>query len=198
MVNYITNEEVWKPVTEEGFEDFYEVSNFGRVRSLDRIVESKRGPLKYKGKLISTSLNSDGYPTFNLCKAGKQRNVKVHQIVAKAFIPNPDNLPEVNHIDEIKTNNHVSNLEWCTRLENMRHGTGLRRMKSHPNQIKRRKKSKKPVIGIKIDDGTKIRFESIAEANRNGFKRRNIWSVINGIDKSHYGYVWYYESEYKE
>lgn len=196
MEQYITNEEVWKPVAEEGFEEFYEVSNFGRIRSVDRVVESKRGPLNYKGRIISTSLNDDGYPSFNFCYAGKKKNVKVHQVVAKVFIPNPNNHPEVNHKDEVKTNNHVDNLEWCTREYNMRYGTGLERMKNHPNQKKRYTESKVPIIGVKINDESIMRFESISEAGRNGFKRRNLWSALNGSDASHKGYVWCYEDKY--
>lgn len=196
MENYITNEEVWKPVTEEGFEGFYEVSNFGRVRSVDRIVESKRGPLKYRGRLISTPLNDDGYPAFNFCYAGKNKAARVHQVVARAFIPNPDKLPEVNHKDEDKTNNHVTNLEWCTREYNMNYGTGLERMQKHPNQKKRFEESKRAIVGIKIDDKSKIHFESISEADRNGFNRRNLWNALNGYDASHKGYVWCYEDEY--
>lgn len=196
MEKYITNAEVWKPVTEEGFEDFYEVSNFGRIRSVDRIVESKRGPLNYKGRIISTPLNDDGYPAFNFCYAGKKKAARVHQVVAKAFIPNPNDLPEVNHKDENKENNHVTNLEWCTREYNMNYGTGLERMKRHPNQLKRQKESRSPIVGIKIDDKSLIKFESISEADRNGFKRRNLWSALNGNDASHKGYVWCYEDEY--
>lgn len=195
-MNYITNEEVWKPVKEEGFEGFYEVSDHGRIRSVDRIVEGKRGPIKYKGKLISTPLNDDGYPAFNFCYAGKKKSARVHQVVAKAFIPNPANLPEINHKDEDKANNCISNLEWCTREYNMNYGTGLKRMKKHPNQIKRHEESKAPIVGINIKDGLEIRFESISEANRKGFKRRNLWSALNGYDVSHNGYVWCYENKY--
>lgn len=196
MSNYNIDKEIWKPVIEEGFEGFYEVSNLGRIRSTDRIVESKRGPLKYKGKLLSPSPNSDGYLTVNLCKSGKKKNVKVHQVVAKAFIPNPNNFPEVNHIDENKANNQVTNLEWCTRKHNMNHGTALERMKKHPNQKKRCEESKSPIIGINIKDGSEIRFESISEADKNGFKRRNLWSALNGYDASHKGYVWCRAEEY--
>lgn len=196
MKDYITEREIWKPVVEEGFEDSYEVSNFGRIRSVDRIVESKRGPLRYKGKLIATPLNDDGYQIFNFCKARKKKHAKVHQVVARAFIPNPNNLPEVNHKDENKANNHVSNLEWCTREYNMNYGTGMERMRNHPNQKKRHEESKTPIVGVKIDDESTIRFESISEADRIGFKRRNLWSALNGHDASHKGYVWCYEDEY--
>lgn len=191
-----TLEEIWKPVKDEGFEDFYEVSNLGRIRSVDRVVESKRGPLNYKGRMISTPPNSDGYPAFNFCRAGSKKSAKVHQVVAKAFIPNPEGYPEVNHIDENKENNNVSNLEWCTREHNMNHGTGLQRMREHPNQVERRENSRVPIVGIRISDEKLIRFESISEADRSGFQRRSLWSALNGYDKSHKGYVWCYEEDY--
>lgn len=197
-MNNNTEEEAWKAVNDEGFENMYEVSNLGRIRSVDRVIDSKRGPLNYKGKLISTPPNTDGYPSFNFCKAGKKKSARVHQVVAKAFIPNPENYPEVNHIDEVKSNNNVDNLEWCTRLYNMNYGTGLKRMKEHPNQIERHENSKVPIIGVRISDKKVIRFESIAEADRHGFKRRNLWSAINGYDKSHNGYVWCYEDDYSK
>lgn len=196
MGKYNTGKELWKPVKEEGFENFYEVSDSGRIRSIDRIVESSRGPLRYKGKLISTPPNDDGYPAFNFCYAGKKKSARVHQVVAKVFIPNFDKLPEVNHIDENKSNNHVSNLEWCSREYNMNHGTGMDRMKEHPNQKRRHEESKEPIVGVKIADSSTIHFESISEAHRKGFKRRNLWSALNGRDASHKGHVWCYEDEY--
>src|SRR5690625_1865142 len=149
MEKYNTEIEEWKQVADEGYEDCYEVSDFGRVRSVDRVIETKRGPVRFRGRDISTPLNSDGYPALMLCKAGNKKHVKVHQLVARAFIPNPNNLPEINHIDEVKDNNHATNLEWCTHFYNMNHGTTMKRMNEHPNQIKRFNESKKPIVGIK-------------------------------------------------
>jgi len=98
--------ELWRGVV--GHEDYYQVSDHGRVRSL------------YTGKIMGTGLNN-WYRTTTLCKNGTRKSVCVHQIVAKAFIPNPLNKPCVNHIDGDKTNNHVSNLEWATFKENETH-----------------------------------------------------------------------------
>jgi hypothetical protein len=119
--------EIWKPVLY--FEGFYEVSNFGRIRRITRdIIEKNTGKHKViKGRMLKPWINTKGYPSVTLSINSKVKYMRVHRIVARAFIPNPLNLPEVNHINEIKTDNNVSNLEWCTHLQNIRHGTGIER-----------------------------------------------------------------------
>lgn len=109
--------EIWKTIN--GYENFYEVSNYGRVRSLDRIVyfKNKKGSRAYKGKILKQKYHN-GYAMVNLNK-NKNMEVKyIHRLVAEAFLPNPKNFPCVNHIDGVKSNNHVENLEWCTYSEN--------------------------------------------------------------------------------
>ena len=107
----------WKPVV--GYEGLYEVSNMGRVKSLKR--------LRTKERIIAQFQNHRGYARVTLWKDNSQKKYSVHRLVAEAFIPNPNNLPEVNHIDGDKQNNHMDNLEWCTRSENILHAyrTGL-------------------------------------------------------------------------
>ena len=106
--------EIWRPVI--GYEGLYEVSSYGRVRSLK------------KNKVIKFFLKG-GYPYCGLFSDGKQKNHQIHRLVAQAFIPNPDNLPQVNHKDEDKTNNIVDNLEWCDRKYNMNYGSRTERFK---------------------------------------------------------------------
>lgn len=108
---------MWKPIS--GYETTYEVSDGGLVRSLG----GRRGT---HGKVLK-GFNYKGYRKVDLCINSKKRTFQVHRLVAEAFIPNPDNLPKVNHIDGVKHNNAVSNLEWCTHTENMHHAwrTGL-------------------------------------------------------------------------
>lgn len=119
-------EEIWKPA--KGFEGYYEVSNLGRVRSVDRVVAAKGNSEKLiKGKLLTLHTNKDGYKRTTLCKENKLFTKFVHRLIAEVFIPNPDNLPQVNHKDEVKSNNCVDNLEWCTAKYNINYGTAKQR-----------------------------------------------------------------------
>ena len=110
--------EKWVPLVE--YKNFYEVSSFGGVRSVDRSFINKSGVLKkYKGRIIKQRLSpTTGYLTVNIF----QYPVSVHRLVAKAFIDNPLNKKCVNHINSIRSDNSISNLEWCTQSENILHG----------------------------------------------------------------------------
>lgn len=114
--------EEWRPI--EGYE-YYEVSNLGRVRSwIDNRWRRRNIP-----KILSLYKLSKGYLGVSLNSAPRvSKTTKVHRLVAKAFIPNPNNLPMVNHKDENKTNNCVSNLEWCTNEYNLKYGTARQRI----------------------------------------------------------------------
>ena len=115
-------EEIWRPI--EGYEGLYEVSNTGRVRSVDRYVKTCYGSYRlYKGKVLSPGKDKNGYLKVVLNCNGKCKTINVHRLTAQAFIPNPDNLPMVNHKDEDKSNNNVDNLEWCTAKYNNTYGT---------------------------------------------------------------------------
>lgn len=115
--------EQWRYI--EGFEGMYQVSDQGRVRSVERTVKMKRGgreyDMRHKGRVLRTTVAKDGYEAVQLTKDSKPHTFKVHRLVAHAFVPNPENLPEINHKDGDKTNNTSSNLEWCTRSHNIRH-----------------------------------------------------------------------------
>lgn len=113
--------ENWKDIT--GFDGMYQVSNLGRIRSLPRIVERSGNIMKLKGKVLKQHINTNDYPTVNLCKNGIAKVKAVHIIVAKAFIPNPNNLPQVNHKDGSRNNCCSNNLEWVTNRENGTHRT---------------------------------------------------------------------------
>ena len=114
--------EVWRKIL--GYEDSYEVSNYGRVKSLSREIEVHRDGethVRYfREKLMSLSTRTR-YPNVNLSRDGRPENFLIHRLVAQAFIPNPENKPYVNHIDGNTHNNHVSNLEWVTQSENINH-----------------------------------------------------------------------------
>lgn len=111
----------------EGYEGYYEVSVDGEVRSVDRtITQVSRWTMNtyervMKGKLLNLKTDKDGYKLVILSKDGVQRTYKVHRLVLQAFGANPQGKPQVNHIDNDKSNNSVDNLEWCTNTENTRH-----------------------------------------------------------------------------
>lgn len=146
--------EIWKDI--EGYEGLYQVSNLGRVRSLNRVTyQIQKGgeltPMNYKGRILGTSMK--GYPTVSLSKNNVINVRCVHRLVAEAFLPNPNNLPYINHKNEIKTDNRVENLEWCTQQHNVNYGTSRKRA-SLNNPLKR---------GCLVDG---IFFHSISEAER--------------------------------
>ena len=179
-------EEVWKDVV--GYEGHYQVSNLGRCRSLDRCINhpiSKNGKKMLNGRILSLYKCGSGYLMASFSLDGKRKFEMVHRVVAKAFLPNPDNLPEINHIDEDKTNNCVDNLEWCTCSMNIKHAydTGLRGPIDHP--------LKKAVLQIYKGNNVLNKFPSINDAERKtGI--RHIHEVISGAKyrKTAGGYFW--------
>lgn len=169
----------WRDVV--GYEGLYEVSDDGSVRSLDRVIiyegDNRRvaGARKYKGKVRRAGLDRYGYPKLTLTSDSVLKNFTVHRLVAEAFIPNPDNLPTVNHIDEDKTNNNVSNLEWMTVQDNTRHSAKL---------------SVAIVQSIMFDFYYGLTNVEIAERlniphkNISGVRNGRTWSSITGIQRS--------------
>lgn len=118
--------EIWKDIKD--YEGLYQVSNFGNVRSLNRHITRSDG-VKYfkKGRLLVQAVNNDGYHTIKLCKKGKQKTTRIHQLVAQEFLtkPNDGRVYEVNHIDCNRTNNRLDNLEYLTHYENIKYSIDL-------------------------------------------------------------------------
>lgn len=185
--------EQWKNI--EGYEGLYQVSNYGRVRSLDRYVKHSKGGQKLlKGKEVKTRINkTTGYIEVGLSKDGKQTYHTIHRLIARAFIPNPNNLPVINHIDGCKINNSIDNLEWCTQQYNIQHSfnTGLSKnnmtqeISSLGNKAHRRK------VRCIEDD---IIFDSVKDAaNYCGVDSARITVVCKGRRKTvkgkHFEYV---------
>ena len=118
-------EEIWKDI--QGYEGLYQISNLGRVKSLGRIITNKIRTYYREDLILSPGKDKDGYFQVQLYKNGINKMRKVHRLVAETFILNPNNYPCINHKDENKQNNHVSNLEWCTVKYNQNYGTRTER-----------------------------------------------------------------------
>jgi len=172
-------EEFWRPVV--GYEGLYEVSNLGKVRSLN--YHKQRGRIE----LMKPSLVWDGHLRVHLSKEGRARNKLVHRLVAEAFIPNQQMLPQINHKNEIKDDNRVENLEWCTLSYNMQYGTRVSRIA----QSKRI-----PILQLSKRGEFVARYNSIVEAvERTGIPRHHIIDCARGRRKSTGGYKWKYDNE---
>lgn len=168
----MNGKEIWREI--DGFPD-YEVSNLGRVCS-------------FKGKypkILKSYKNRSSYLYIILCIGGKQVTKKVHRLVAEAFVSNPENKPQVNHIDEDKLNNMAENLEWVTRRENMNHGTGIKRSAEARS---------KAVVQYTTGGVFIAEYNSLAEAERvTGIAKSSICRVCRGKLKTAGGYEWCYE-----
>lgn len=174
--------EIWKPI--KNYEGLYEVSNFGRVKSLSKWL----GNYYRNEKILKQEKEWCGYLRVALSKDSKVKHFKVHRLVAETFIPNTDNLPQVNHKDENKLNNHVENLEWMSAKDNTNYGTG----------IERRSKSKsKPVLQFDLQGNFIREWKSCAEAGRNGYNEDCIGYCCNNKPKhsTHKGYIWKWKKE---
>lgn len=179
--------ELWKPIY--GYENFYEVSNFGNVRSFPKVVRSGRGKTIKKSVALKPQRRQHGYLAVWLYANGTRKQVSVHRLVAEAFCEKKDGCNEVNHIDEDKTNNHADNLEWCTRQENATHGSRTARIAEKNTNGKR----SKPVEQYTLSGEFVKRYPSMHEARRQtGFAEGNIYRAINGMYSHAYGYKWRY------
>lgn len=177
----LNRKEIWKDII--GYEDLYQVSNLGNVRSKQRL--DSIGRLK-KEKYLKPIKNKS-YFRVQLYKNGKATNYLIHRLVACHFIDNKNNLPCVNHIDENTFNNCSSNLEWCTYEQNNTHGTRIDRVK---NKCVNGKRSV-AVMAINVNDNSVIKFPSMSEAERQtGIKSGNISNCCKGIYKTAGGYKW--------
>lgn len=167
----LKNEEIWKPIN--GYENLYLISNFGNVKSLKNNIILKQDTLR-------------GYKRVALYSGSrKSRKIfQVHRLVAYYFLPNPNNLPQINHIDENKANNHVENLEWCDAKYNSNYGTRKYKIGlSNGRAVLQYTKN-----GIFVN-----RFDTIMDAQRNtSIINQSISACCSGKRKTAGGYIWKY------
>lgn len=189
--------EIWKDI--KGYEGYYHVSNLGRVRSLDRYVATvgnSSGQRLIKGKLKEqndwNAKNGGSYYAVILSKNNISVRYAVHRLVAEAFIPNPDNLPCINHKDENKHNNNVDNLEWCTVEYNNTYGTARERGSE---------KTKMAVLKFNLDGTLIKRYEGLGIASKEeNVSKGNLENVCvhrNG-KRTLNDFVFMYEDDYNE
>lgn len=174
--------EIWQDI--KGYEGKYQVSNLGRVKSLNYNKSGKEHILKY-------GMNTQGYLNVCLCKNKLGKTFAVHRLVAEAFIENPDNLPQVNHIDEDKHNNCVYNLEWCNSKYNNNYGTHIQRGLL-TRIVRNRKTAPKKIDQYSLDGKFIKTWNSGTDIAKNGFTKSSIWKCCNGQIKTSQSYIWKY------
>ena len=193
---------IWRDIP--GYEGKYQVSNTGQVRSLNYNGTGKK-------QILKGGTTIHGYKQVILYKDGKHKRYSVHRLVAQAFIPNPNNLPQVNHKDENKTNNVAWNLEWISPKDNCNYGTrnkrrseamkGQKRTKAAKRKMSKAKKGKgKPVLMFTLDGQFIRRFDCVADANEylgKGRYNANIYLCAGGINNTAHGFIFKYEEDCK-
>lgn len=185
-------QEIWKDV--KGFEGYYQISTYGRLKSFK---------VHKNGAILKTTNKNGDYLAVVLQASGKVRHTRIHRLVAEAFLPNPNNFPEVNHIDENKQNNCIDNLEWCTRQHNIDCYWKSRSDRKAKRDYSKTNRKIKPIVQLDLEGNVLNVFESAASASRvTGVCARNILQMANKtpykkdhLRKSAGGYKWEFENE---
>ena len=190
--------EIWKEI--KGYEGSYMVSNYGRVKSLEKNIKSHGGTrTQYRPeRILKQSKNKWGYMKVWLYKNSKRIEFAVHRLVADAFIENPSNKPCVNHIDNDKTNNNAYNLEWCTYQENnewsMKQGRKVMTEEWRNKILSTRKR--KPVVGTD-KNGKEYFFEKVRDVAKMGFDPKAVIKCCKNEMKSTKDFTWKYQADKK-
>lgn len=176
--------EEWRNI--KGYEGLYQVSNLGRVRSLDHYASNGVKDIIYKGRILSQNLGTNGYLSVQLSKGGKIVRRMIHRLVGEAFIDNPSKLPMINHKDENKKNNVADNLEWCDAKYNSNYGHAREKISKKRRGVPFPTKWKSVIC---VETGE--RFKSVKEAaEKTGTNKSAISMVINGVRNKAGGYSW--------
>ncbi|MDR1286282.1 MAG: HNH endonuclease [Treponema sp.] len=185
--------EIWKDIT--GYEGLYKASNYGNILSVQRHKINRT----IRERILKKDKGKNGYFCIYLSKNGKVKKHLIHRIVAMTFIPNPENLPQVNHKDENKSNNYVGNLEWCTCSYNSSYGTINQRRTAHTNyyssaNMERHKRDRIPVMQLSRKLELINVFESLSQAAvKTNTPIGTICRCCRGKGKTAGGYIWKYK-----
>lgn len=182
--------EIWKKI--DNF-DNYEISSLGRVKTADKIIVRTNGrPMPFPGRILKPYKDSKGYLHISIYNdAHIKHKFQIHRLVAKYFIPNPNNLPQVNHKDENKSNNCVDNLEWCTNNYNTNYGN---RNYNLSRSFKNNSKTSKIILQYDKDKNLLKEWPSINEIRRSlNYGTAGIWKCCQGKQNYAYNYIWRYK-----
>jgi len=179
--------EIFKDVL--GYEGLYQVSDLGRIKSLEKKLFNGISYFIQKEKILNPSFEKDGYKQISFFKEKKEKKLKVHRLVGISFVDNPENKPQINHKDEIKDNNFYKNLEWLTASENMKYGSRSKKW------IEKRRVSSicKKVSQFDLKGNFIQNFDSIVKASEMNFDASLITKCCKGKKDFHKGFIWKYK-----
>ena len=178
-----------------GYESLYQVSNFGRIKSLERMVGHNYGGLKkHTERFLKSTSSYHGYLYINITNGISSKRFYIHRLVASTFLTNPENKSQVNHIDGNRSNNKITNLEWVTHLENQRYSwEKLNRKPNRKGKIGRENNYNSRKVQQFTQSGKLIKtWECMRDAGRAGFNNSCIFDCCKGKQKTHKGFIWKY------